>query len=108
MDRRRFTSTHEEFRLLLANAQIERKSREGRYVPVMIRGRWYEEPAWAIFEMETMLGAVNKIRVSEGKPEATMDDLWRVEGTAKGHSDYSMKFALYCTELALYGKVDGP
>jgi hypothetical protein len=104
----RFSSLHEEFRLLLANAQKERKSREGRYVPVMIRGHQFEEPAWVVFEVQTMRDAINKVRASDGMPEATMDDLWKVEGFAKGHSDYSMKFALYCTELAIHGKVTGP
>jgi hypothetical protein len=107
-DRRRFFSTLEDFRLLLANSQKERKSREGRYVPVVIRGRSYEEPAWAVFEVETMRDAVNKLRALDGQPEATTEELWIAEGFAKGHSDYSPKFALYCTELALYGKVNGP
>lgn len=98
-----FASLHAQFREVLANAQKERTSRPD-FVEVTIRGHKYQEPAWAVFEMETMLGAVNKIRTSDGKPAATMDDLWRVEGTAKGHSDYSTKFALYCVELALYGK----
>lgn len=106
--RRKWSSTLEEFRLLLANAQKERKSREGRYVPIKIRDQDYQEPAWAVFEVETMLAAVNKVRALDGQPEANMDDLWRVEGFARGHSDYSMKFSLYCAELAIHGKVIGP
>lgn len=102
------SSLHSEFRLLLAQAQKERPAREGQYVTVIIRGHSYQEPAWAVFEMETMLGAVNKVRASVGHPEATMDDLWMAEGLAKGHSDYSPKFALYCAELALYGRVQYP
>ena len=106
--RRKWSSTLEEFRLLLANAQKERKSREGRYVHIKIRDQDHWEVAWAVFEVETMLAAVNKVRALDGQPEANMDDLWRVEGFARGHSDYSMKFALYCAELAIHGKVIGP
>lgn len=103
----RFSALLLQFREILASAQKERPSRDG-YKEVTIRGRTYQEPSWAVFEVETMLRAVNEVRVADGKPEATTDDLWRIEGYARGHSDYSLKFALYCAELAIYGKVACP
>ncbi len=90
------------FRKILAEAQKERESREG-YVKITLRGRLYDEPAWAVYEVETMHAAVARIR-----PEITLEEVWRVEGFARGHSDYSLKFGLYCTELALYGKCPSP
>ena len=101
--RRQFSTVYEDFRMVLAHAQTQRKDRE-EFVPVVIRGRSYQEVAWAVFEAKTMWDAVNWVRSSAGQPGVTLDDIWRVEGTAKGHSDYSRKFALYCTELALLGK----
>lgn len=95
---------HDHFRKRLADFQKNREDRPAG-VPVTIRGRTYLEPAWAVFEVESMHDTINRLRASNGQPGITMDDVWTAEGLAKGHSDYSIKFALYCAELALYGRV---
>lgn len=62
-----------------------------------------DELEWVIYEREVMLKTVNAVRLQKGLMEATMADIKRAEGCAKGHVDYSQKFALYCAELALEG-----
>lgn len=57
--------------------------------------------AWNVIECQTMLEAVNRVRADAGRPLATLEDIYRAERGAVGHSDYSSKFALYCAELAL-------
>lgn len=60
-----------------------------------------DELEWMIYEREVMLRAINVVRRQRGRPEATMDQVVRMENCAKGHSDYNRKFALYAAELAL-------
>jgi hypothetical protein len=105
-DMTRHRDTHTHFQDFLAKLQKNRDQR-GDFVKVMIRGHEYQEPGWAVFEVQGMHAEVNRFRALEGQPEVSMEDIWRVEGSAKGHCDYSMKFALYCTELALYGRSPG-
>lgn len=102
-DLRKHQETYTHFQAVLKGLQQDRPKREG-WVDTTIRGRTFQEPAWVVFEAQGMHSEVNRIRAEAGQPEVSMDDIWRVEGSAKGHVDYSRKFALYCTELALYGK----
>jgi hypothetical protein len=97
-----------EFRGILAEAQKQRPARSGQYTTVTIKGNDRQEPAWAVFEVNAMRDAVNRIRALDGQAEVSNDDLWGAETSASGHSDYSFKFVLYCVELALYGKMIGP
>jgi hypothetical protein len=60
-----------------------------------------DELEWVIYEREVMLKAINAIRLQHGRPEATVQEVMRMENCAKGHVDYSSKFALYAAELAL-------
>jgi len=60
-----------------------------------------EELEWVIYEREVMLKAINAVRLQRGRPSVTIEEVKRMEGCAKGHVDYSRKFALYSTELAL-------
>ncbi|MFD8609751.1 hypothetical protein [Streptomyces sp. NPDC059631] len=43
---------------------------------------------------------VNEIRAEHGLPPVPLEEILRVEQQAGGHSDYSLKFAFYCAELA--------
>ncbi|MGW1966656.1 hypothetical protein ACWCPD_41115 [Streptomyces sp. NPDC001935] len=43
---------------------------------------------------------VNEIRVQRALPAVPVEGILRVERQAVGHSDYSLKFALYCAEIA--------
>lgn len=52
-------------------------------------------------EQAAMLHAVNLERVRRRLPHVTMAELIRREQLAVGHTDYAIKFALYCAELAL-------
>lgn len=73
---------------VLVDAQVRRRP-----------GCPFEE--WHANEMEVVLHAVNLIRAPRGDFAATMYDLEQVEKQAVGHSDYTTKFALYASELAL-------
>lgn len=60
---------------------------------------------WIDYERLTMLACVNMARevedrLSENKrPKLTLEDIEKVEQQARGHFDYTKKFALYCSEL---------
>ncbi len=54
---------------------------------------------WIEHERLSMLEAVNKDRLALGKMSVSVVEIERVERMALGHSDYSLKFALYCAEL---------
>lgn len=82
-------ATHRFFYELLKMAQEERKKRG-------IDG----EDGWPAFERRTMFEAVNQHRVKKGLPLLEIKSVTRVEGWAAGHVDYTIKFALYCAELA--------
>lgn len=57
------------------------------------------EPAWVLYERETMHAAVNQARADRGLPPVPIAAVKRVEQQAFGHFDYTKKFALYCAEL---------
>ena len=86
---------------VLSKAQGERDKRQELVTCVA----WWNPsktediPAWCEYEQEVMLGEVNKLRDKKGLPLIGPLDIARVEAMAKGHSDYSSKFALYCAEL---------
>jgi hypothetical protein len=78
-------------RTTLINAQHERPKRED-----FVDG----ELGWVTYERTVMLNAVNTARSERGLPPVTVTEIERVEQQAVGHSDYTQKFALYCSELA--------
>lgn len=104
MDRRAFEATLAEFKATLIRAQSERLARggwtdqEGTPLPEWVP---HAEPGWVLFERQVMVDAVNRVRRNAGLPESSRADVERAERQAVGHSDYTAKFALYCTELAL-------
>jgi hypothetical protein len=57
------------------------------------------DPKWAVFERQTMLEAVNVMRVTYGLEPIAIEKVGRAERCATGHSDYYLKFPLYCAEL---------
>lgn len=82
-------------RATLAAAQEERHLR-----PDLVDGPDGHECAWAAYERARMRETVNAIRAERGLPAVPVEDIARVEQLAVGHSDYSLKFAYYCAELA--------
>lgn len=82
-------------RATLAAAQAERDQR-----PELVDGPDGPECKWAAFERARMHEAVNAIRAERGLSALPLDAVVRVEQLAVGHSDYSLKFAFYCAELA--------
>lgn len=57
------------------------------------------EPGWAAYERQEIQEAVNAELRARGLPEVTEEEIWRVEITAMGHSDYAHKYALRCAFL---------
>lgn len=54
---------------------------------------------WRHYEMLTMLKSVNMMRQGHDRPFVTFADIEWAEGQARGHIDYTKKFALHCAEL---------
>lgn len=82
-------------RATLARAQEQRSQR-----PDLVDGPDGLECEWTVYERARMHDTVNAIRGDRGLPPLPLDAIVRVERLAVGHSDYSLKFALYCAELA--------
>lgn len=78
---------HQHMREVLADVQAKRKEAS--------------DSSWILREQEAMLQAVNLERVRRQRAPITMETLIRREQLAVGHTDYSIKFALYCAELVL-------
>lgn len=79
----------DKFRDILAEAQKERPNKKN-----MVNG----ELEWVTYERTEMYKAVNAIR------PMPLEQIEKAEMCACGHADYTSKFALYCAELAIYGK----
>jgi hypothetical protein len=80
-------------------AAKERKSRQEMVADPV-------DPAWPIFgwilfEREQMHAAVNAERARRGLSPVDVQLVVRADRLASGHSDYSSKYPLYCTEIAL-------
>jgi hypothetical protein len=82
-------------RATLTSAQAERDQR-----PALVDGPDGPECEWAAYERTRMHEKVNEIRANRGLSAITVEDILRVERQAVGHSDYTLKFAFYCAELA--------
>lgn len=82
-------------RAALTTAQEERHRR-----PDLVDGPDGPEYEWAAYERARMQETVNVIRAERSLPPVPVDDVVHVERLAVGHSDYSLKFAFYCAELA--------
>ena len=84
----------------LAVAQEQRAQR-----PDPVDGPHGPECAWAVYEREVMLDAVNRLRagIDPGLPLVAMAEVERADQSAAGHVDYSRKFAWGCAELVLDG-----
>lgn len=86
----------------------ERMQARDRLLEVLVkaqeqRHKRREANGWILYEREQMLCAVNYERARLNEPPVPMASLERAERQALGHSDYSSKFALYCSELAYDG-----
>lgn len=79
------------FRSELVAAQSQRG-----YMPI----EGADTPDWRTYEMLVMWKTVNRMRVDgHEKPPVPFSDIEDAERQASGHSDYTKKFALYCSEL---------
>jgi hypothetical protein len=87
------------FRKYLANLQKERDKRQ--YIV-------NEETAWITYERMGMVNAVQNERLKRKLPPVPEELILKAEREALGHSDYSSKFALYCTEITETGTLKGP
>ena len=87
-------------REVLATAQEQRAQR-----PDLVDGPHGPECAWAVYEREVMLDAVNRLRagIDPSLPPVAMAEVERADQSAAGHVDYSRKFAWGCAELVLGG-----
>lgn len=87
-------------REVLAAAQEQRGQRPG-----LVDTPRGPECAWAVYEREVMLDAVNRLRagLDPELPPVTMAEVERVDRRAAGHVDYSRKFAWGCAELVMGG-----
>lgn len=66
-------------------------------------GRPAKQMGFVHAEMTAMLTAVNTVRTQAGLGPLDLADIARVEQQAAGHSDYYLKYTLYCAELAAFG-----
>lgn len=84
--------THREFIAIrdriIAALECEQRKRPGRNVD-----------HWILEEREVMLRAVNVERAWIGKVPLSYETVLRVENSAKGHTDYTHKYALGCAFL---------
>lgn len=91
---------HERFKNILTKAQSARDSHNTPVPHTNCFGQKTILPAWVINEIKFMTDAINKVKKENGQTDfVTFADVERVEAEACGHSDYSRKFALYCSEL---------
>ena len=81
----------EKFLKALEEAQTQRPNKQ----------RWVSdtELEWMVFERETMLNLVNSERAALGKPPVTMAEIKEADNQSAGHTDYTRKVSLYCSEL---------
>lgn len=67
-----------------------------------------QDMTWILNEREAIKEAMDSESRRLGRPLVSMKDVERAETQASGHSDYSSKFALYCAELVVFGKMGRP
>lgn len=79
---------------LFMKALEEAQSRRN-YLPGILA----EEPTWSIYEALTLLYWVNWLREREGRAPMTIEAVQRKESLARGHIDYTQKWAIGCEEL---------
>lgn len=97
IDRATRMAVRDRLKKILTGAQ---KSRDQR--PNLVGTRdGGSEPEWARWERSVMTGAVNAERGKPGLPPISSIAVEEVERQAAGHIDYTDKFALYCSELAV-------
>lgn len=59
------------------------------------------ELEWVTAERKFMIDLVNRRRVELGKSKLEGNEVETAEHKALGHTDYSLKWSLYCAELIL-------
>jgi uncharacterized protein YkwD len=59
------------------------------------------EPGWVVFERQTMLDAVNRIRAEHNLPPVDLAAIERIDNSAAGHIDWMEKFVRRCAALAV-------
>jgi len=90
----------EKFKKILVKAQTTRESNRELITYTNYLGKQATTSAWVVYEIQFMTEAINKVKKELGQTNfVTFADVERIEAQAAGHSDYSRKFALYCSEL---------
>lgn len=54
---------------------------------------------WQRLEVDFMHARVNLVRAMRGHPPIERAEIEKADRCASGHSDYALKFALYCRDL---------
>jgi len=85
----------------LSKLTVAQEQRDDLYREVPTKYDPYPVPEWVVHERQVMYGEVLSERAKIGKGETPFSEVLVAEGQAKGHSDYSSKFAFYCAELVL-------
>ena len=90
----------------LAKAQLKRPELRGKsMVVVNVLGRQQGREAFNVYEVEEMLKAINLYRETYKRPLVDIQDIWRADQLAAGHSDYPEKMARYCADIAIFGEI---
>lgn len=58
------------------------------------------ELAYVVYERKVMWVAVNLFRVNNKLDQIDIEEIRQAQTMASGHSDFGLKFPLYCAELA--------
>lgn len=75
------------------------RHRDLRLGTVMFGGELMME--WHLYERLHMLGFVNEMRYSRDLPSAKLNQIYEINTSASGHSDYVDQFAWGCAFLAV-------
>lgn len=88
------------FKAVFSEASADRQARPD-IVEDPITG--HPQIAWYVHERAQMHAAINAWRTERGLTPVTERAVARAEQMACGHSDYYLKYALYCADLAVDG-----
>lgn len=80
---------------------LEAATQRGRREQIVQSPDGLFEAAWAEYERDQLLLAVNAERSRRGLPATTRDDIRHADRQAAGHVDYADKISLYCAEIAM-------
>jgi hypothetical protein len=80
---------------------LEKISRERPQRTSLVKTASEMKPAWEVYELNQMFGAVSRERDGRRLPPVKRSGVEQAMDQASGHVDYANKVALYCAEIAL-------